>query len=582
MNINTMLYSLNGRLRDRRSAGRRGRPRPMAEPLESRLLLTATTIELMDSAGSIGTGQQEVFTAMVTTDPPGDTPLAGGTVSFFDNGMNIGQAVLSDGMAVLGTSSLPLGQNVVTAAYSGSGSYAGSVTEPGPAMINSPIALDEFAAPTSFVASDSSGNIYASLYGVFNQDVAEGQGSAVNVFAGGGYESSYPYTGPATDVALGDPAGLAVYNGTLYVADNMINVVDAVNEASGTMTTYAGNGDYTGSTTDGIAATAAFLSGPMGLAVDSSGDLFIALNMGNQIVEVNAVTQDITLVAGNGTTGYTGDGGPASAADLNSPSAVAVDSSGDLFIADTGNNVVREVTPGSDGQLADGTITTIAGGGTNTSPVGSGPALGFALNVPSGVATNNTDLFISDTGNNVIRSLDLTSGQMTTLAGTGVAAYGGDGGPAAQATLNEPEGLAMTPSGQLLIADSQNMMVREITFTPPGQTVQVSPPDMMDGPGGGDSTGDSGGGDSMGGSSGGDSMGGSSGGDSMGALAPAAAWFDGGSGSGSSGLPQRSSRSRDREGQDGQARDGEEDDRAPVHGNAPMPPTRGTSSTTAW
>ena len=90
---------------------------------------------------------------------------------------------------------------------------------------------------------------------------------------------------------------------------------------------------------------------------------------------------------------------------------------------------------------------TIAGGGTDTSPVGSGSALGFALYSPSGVATNNTDLFISDTGNNVIRDVVLASGEMTTLAGTGVAAYGGDGVAAAQATLDEPEGLAMTPSG---------------------------------------------------------------------------------------------------------------------------------------
>jgi hypothetical protein len=333
---------------------------------------------------------------------------------------------------------------------------------------------------------------------MYDQDVVEGQGGAVSVFAGGGYDGSYPYTGPATATALGDPAGLAVYNGTLYVADNMSNVVYAVNMASDTMTTYAGNGSYTGSTSDGMAATAALLDGPMGLAVDSSGDVFIALNMSNQVIEVNAVTQEITVIAGNGTAGYTGDGGPASAAELNQPSAVAVDSSGDVFIADTGNNVVREVRPGPDGQLADGTITTIAGGGTDTSPVAPGSALGFALNVPSGVATNNTDLFISDTGNNVIREVVLASGAMTTLAGTGVAAYGGDGGTAAQATLDQPEGLAMTPTGQLLIADNQNSTVREITFTPPGQMVQVSPPDMMDGPGGGDSMGGSGGGDSMG------------------------------------------------------------------------------------
>ncbi len=509
MTEDTKLCALEGRsrLRRRPAARRRGRTRPMVDPLEGRLLLTGTTIELMDSAGSITSGQNEVFTAMVTTDSPGNTPLAGGTVSFFDNGMKIGQAALGDGMAVFGTSSLPMGQNEVTAQYSGSGSYAGSVTEPGPAMINTPIALDEFGDPTSFVASDSEGNIFVSMYGVFDQDVVEGQGGAVSVFAGGGYGGSYPYTGSATAVGLGDPAGLAVYNGTLYVADNSANVVYAVNIASDTMTTYAGNGDYTGSTSDGMAATAALLSGPMGLAVDPSGDLFIALQMSNQVIEVNAVTQEITVVAGNGTAGDTGDGGPASAALLNQPSAVAVDSSGDLFIADTGNNVVREVRPGPDGGLANGTITTIAGGGTDTSPVGSGSALGFALNVPCGVATNNTDLFISDTGNNVIREVVLASGQMTTLAGTGVAAYGGDGGPAAQATLDEPEGLTMTPSGQLLIADSQNFMVREITFTPPGQMVQVSPPDMMDGPGGGDSMGNSGGGDSMGNSGGGDSMG---------------------------------------------------------------------------
>jgi hypothetical protein len=513
MNATTMPCAPGRRFRsrDRRSRGRCRTARPMVDPLEGRTLLTGTSISLSISAASIGQGQEEVLTANVYPNPPSVAMPVGGTVSFFDNGTKIGQENLGDAMAVFATSSLPAGQNLLTAEYSGSGSFAGSVTEPGPATINSPIELDEFADPTTFVASDSLGNIYVSMYGVFDQDVVEGQGASVNVFAGGGDEGSYPYTGPATAAGLGDPAGLAVFNGTLYVADNMSNVVYAVNMTSDTMTTYAGNGNYTGSTSDGMAAMAAFLNGPMGLAVDSSGDLFIALNGSNQVVEVNAVTQDITIVAGNGTAGDTGDGGSATAAELNAPSAVAVDSSGDLFIADTGNNVVREVMPGPGGQLADGTITTVAGGGNNSAPVYSGPASGAALNQPGGVATNNTDLFISDTGNNVVRDVVLASGQMTTLAGTGAAAYGGDGGPAAQATLNQPEGLAMTPSGQLLIADNQDFMVREITFPPAGQTVQVSPPDMMGGSGGGDSMGGSGGGDSMGGSGGGDSMGGSGG-----------------------------------------------------------------------
>jgi Bacterial Ig-like domain (group 3) len=502
----------------------------MMDSLEGRLLLTATIIELLDSASSIVTGQMEVLTATVTTNPPGGMAIAGGTVSFFDNGTKIGQAGLGDGMAVLDTSNLPQGQNVVTAEYSGSGSYAGSVSEPPPAMINTPISLDEWADPTTFVASDSSGDIFVSMYGVFDQDVVEGQDGSASVFAGGGYDPSFPYTGPATGVALGDPAGLAVFNGTLYVADNANNVVFAVNVESDMITMYAGNGSYTGSLSDGMAATAAFLNAPMGLAVDSSGDLFIALQGSNQVVEVNAVTQDVTIVAGNGTAGDTGDGGSALAAELNAPSAVAVDSSGDLFIADTGNNVVREVVPGPGGQLANGTITTVAGGGNNSAPVYSGPASGAALNQPGGVATNNADLFVSDTGNNVIREVDMATGQMTTLAGTGVAAYGGDGGPAAQATLNQPDGLAMTPSGQLLIADNQDMMVREITFPPAGQTVQVYPPDMMGGSGGGDSMGGSGGGDSMGGSGGGDGMGGSGDGGSMGGSGDGDSMGDSGSG----------------------------------------------------
>ena len=159
-------------------------------------------------------------------------------------------------MAVFGTSNLPLGQNQVTAEYSGFGSYASSVTEPGSAVINTPIAVNEFGDPTSFVALGSGGNIFVSLYGMSYQDVVEGQGDAVSVFAGGGYAGAYPYTGSATAIGLGDPAGLAFYNGTLYLADNSSNIIYAVNVASDAMTTYAGNGEYTGSTSDGMAATA--------------------------------------------------------------------------------------------------------------------------------------------------------------------------------------------------------------------------------------------------------------------------------------------------------------------------------------
>ena len=148
--------------------------------------------------------------------------------------------------------------------------------------------------------------------------------------------------------------------------------------------------------------------------MDSAGDLFIADTGNNVVREVNASTGAITTVAGNGTAGYSGDNGPATAAELASPAGVAVDSAGDLFIADTGNNVIREVN------LSTGMITTVAGNGTDGYSGDGGQATAAELNDPEGVAVDSAgDLFIADTGNNVIREVNPPRGVITTVAGNG-------------------------------------------------------------------------------------------------------------------------------------------------------------------
>ena len=144
--------------------------------------------------------------------------------------------------------------------------------------------------------------------------------------------------------------------------------------------------------------------------------------------------------AGNGTVGYSGDNGPATAAELNDPVGVAVDAAGDLFIADTDNNVIREVVK------ATGDIITVAGNGTAGYSGDNGPATAAELDDPAGVAVDAAgDLFIADTDNNVIREVVKATGDIITVAGNGTAGYSGDNGPATAAELNDPAASPSTP-----------------------------------------------------------------------------------------------------------------------------------------
>lgn len=251
--------------------------------------------------------------------------------------------------------------------------------------------------------------------------------------------------------------GVAVdSDGNVDVSQGISDVVGQLSATHFVPSVLAGT-SVPGNSGDGGPATSAEVQFPAGLATDSKGDVFIADTQNNEIREV---TPDgvIHTVAGTGTPGDSGDGGPATKAELWHPNAVAVNAAGDLFIADTYNEVIREVNTA-------GIITTIAGTKWKAGYSGDGgPATQARLSGPSDVQVDAAgDLFIADTGNDVIREVN-TAGIITTVAGTGrTAGYSGDGGPATQAELNAPEGIAVAPNGDLYIADTGNDRIRMVS-----------------------------------------------------------------------------------------------------------------------
>ena len=261
----------------------------------------------------------------------------------------------------------------------------------------------------------------------------------------------------ATQAYLAYPQKVAVdAAGDLFISDATTNTVREVNQATGVITTVVGNG-VAGYSGDGGPATSAELNGPIGLALDAAGDLYIGDTSNNVVRMVNHATGVITTVAGNGNQGYSGDGQAAASAQLNSPTYLVVGSSGDLFIADSGNNRVREVNH------ATGVITTVAGNG-NGGYSGDGEAATSAqLNFPQGLAMDAAgNLFIADSSNNRIREVNHATGNITTVAGNGTGGESGDTGPATTAELNYPTDVTVDPAGDLFIADTQNYSVREV------------------------------------------------------------------------------------------------------------------------
>ena len=309
----------------------------------------------------------------------------------------------------------------------------------------------------SGVAVDGAGNLY--IADSWNHRIRRvDKGGTITTAAGIGKSGYSGDGGPAAGAWLHTPEGVAVdKTGNLYIADSGNHRIRRVG-ATGTITTVAGSGErgYGG---DGGPATKTRLYHPAGVAVDNTGNLYIADSWNHRIRQVDK-GGTITAVAGTGARGYGGDGGPALEARLNHPTGVAVDGAGNLYIADSENHRIRRVDKG-------GTITTAAGIGKSGYSGDGGPAAGAWLHTPEGVAVDKTgNLYIADTWNHRIRPMD-SSGVLTTIAGTGQGGFGGDGGLAATAQLNYPTGVAVDEAGKVYVADSRNHRIRVLTQLPP-------------------------------------------------------------------------------------------------------------------
>ena len=292
-------------------------------------------------------------------------------------------------------------------------------------------------------------------------------GSGTTGESGGGFSGD---GGPAVEAQLRFPGGAALDgSGSLYIVDtwnHRIRKVDSagiVTTIAGSGTTGEGGGGFGG---DGGPAVEAQLRYPYGVTVDETGNLYIADAWNHRIRKVDSAGI-VTTIAGSGTEGYGGDGGPAVRAQLSHPQGVALDGSGNLYIADAWNHRIRKVD-------SAGIVTTIAGGGTPGGGRGrfgrdSGLAVRARLKYPQGMALDAAgNLYFADIGNHRIRKVD-ASGIMRTIAGTGGAygGFGGDGGPALQAMLFSPRGMAADKAGNLYIADIGNHRIRRLT-PPPG------------------------------------------------------------------------------------------------------------------
>jgi len=325
---------------------------------------------------------------------------------------------------------------------------------------------------------------------------------AGNYTLGAGYNGDGGAPGGA-QLAL--PTGMAYYNGNLYVSDTANNVIRVI--TGGLINTYAGTQGSQGYAGDGAAANLATLNHPTGLAIDGSGNLYIA-DTGNNVVRMVSVKNGyISTVAGDYSRGggYTGDGGAATNAQLDAPTAVAVDSAGNIYVTDSVYNLVRKVTastgyfstivginstggslnhpnallldPSGAIYIADtshrvlkwfnNTLTTFAGTGDIGTSGDNGPATKALLNNPTGLAEDAAgNIYIVDANSFRVRAVS-TSGIITTVAGTGHVGYVGDGGPALGAYFNFPNSICIDGQGNFYLTDTENNVIRDLTITAP-------------------------------------------------------------------------------------------------------------------
>ena len=360
-----------------------------------------------------------------------------GNLFFSDGAQNVVDEIPA------GTTTLQTVAGTGVAGYSGDGGPATS------AQLSQPFGI--------FV--DGSGNLF----------VADTQNSVVREVSGGTIQTIagvYPNIGdtgdggPATNAQLGSPAGIfedAAQN--LFISDISFGVVREITHATGNIQTVVGNGQFNISG-DGSLATDASIDDPWGVVYDSSGNLYFTSFYGNFVGEVSASTGKMQILAGNGTGGYAGDGGSASAAEFYGPTGIAVDSTGNIYIADQGNHRIREIV------ASTGNIQTIAGTGTSGYSGDGGPAVAAEVGYPTAVIVDLFgNVYFADQADNVVREIVASTGTIQTIAGDGTRGYSGDGGSAASAELNQPFGVALDSSGNIFISDSGNSVIRMVSAT---------------------------------------------------------------------------------------------------------------------
>jgi sugar lactone lactonase YvrE len=306
------------------------------------------------------------------------------------------------------------------------------------------------------LATDGSNNLYVSdSYGLKIRKVTVSTGN-ISTIAGTGSVAQEGLNGQATASPLSSPSGVAVDSlGNMYISNNRLHQVRKV-DTTGKITILAGAGTACGTCAqDGTAAASAWLGAPSGLAVDQSGNVYIADNGASKIRKVTASTGIISTVAGTGTSGYSGDGGVATSAQISAINAITIDATGNIYFADFSNHRIRKIN-------TSGVISTIAGTGTMGNAGNGGSATSATISYPNGIAVDSAgNVYFSQIYNHNVRRID-TGGIITVVAGTGAAGFSGDGGSAILAELSYPQSLFVDGSGNLYISDMVNRRIRKV------------------------------------------------------------------------------------------------------------------------
>jgi sugar lactone lactonase YvrE len=303
------------------------------------------------------------------------------------------------------------------------------------------------------------GNLYIAETGNHIIHKVDSTGN-ITTIAGTGTQGFYGDAGPATSATLDSPQGLALdTKNNLYIADTHNHRVRKLNLTTGIITTIAGA--TPGFSGDTALATSAQLNLPTALALDDANNLYFADTGNHRIRKITAATGIITTIAGTGTQGFSGDAGPAIAATIDSPTGLALDTANNLYLADTHNHRLRKIT------AATGIISTVAGTGTQGFSGDATASTSATLSLPHGITIDSAgNLYLADTQNHRIRRIDATTGIITTVAGDGTQAFAGDGGPAIAASLDNPRAAALSPSTLLTLADTGNQRVRQLEAAP--------------------------------------------------------------------------------------------------------------------